>query len=941
MAYVGEHPLPGQIGHFFTVLAFVSAIFTSVVYYLNTRTPEIDKANALKRWGRLGFTVHTASVLGIVITLFYMFVNHLYEYEYVHSHSNREMPAQFILTAFWGGQQGSLILWSFFHVVLGNVLMRTAGKWEAPTMSIFSLVQVFVSSTLLGVYILGYKIGESPFALYRETENAVAELWTLIPDYMKVDDLFSNGTGLNLTLQNYWYMIHPPVLFIGFASVLVPFVFAVAGLWKNDLKGWVTPALPWVFFSVGILGTGILMGGAWAYESLNFGGFWAWDPVENASLVPWLVLVGGAHVMLISKNRNRVSYAAFILIMLSFILILYSTFLTRSGVLGSSSVHSFTGDGMLNQLLFFLLVFIWLPFHFLIIHKRTQYIFLAYAALLFAVGSVVDYNTVIYSSGDLNIGWRGILFVAAFLGCYVFLYLGYSKSFPREKNKEADPVWSREFWMFVGALLLLLSSVHIIVSTSMPVLNDILGTNFAPVADEERNRYYAEYQVPFAIAITLLMSAGMYMRYKGMSFKQLAMRLGIPFAIAAALTFFTVKIYAFTNEDIPLIALMFTSLAVITANLEYWFRFMKGRLSGSGAALAHVGFGLMMVGTVISQGKQEVISENRDGRDIRFVNKEFNVFQEAQVYYGDTTLVGNYFISFNNKYQEANKIYYGLDFFQAEPVTYQPGDTLRFASGLITPNQEHVASAEFTSDFKAGKWNSLIDTTRAFYKVPAWKPLQPGKKLFSLLPHVQLNPEGASGSNEPGTKRYWNRDVFIYLRDAKLTMDEPGYHRPYAFKRPFNLNDTIRIPHYFIIPDSIYPITKGKDIYRLLDKDSVWAIRFKVHPLLYDKMMSQFVYGEALYIQRDSMHLPDMQEVPQLGLRIGLNSMKIKLSDSLSIHPTEAEFDVVVQDREYVVMKAIEFPMINLLWSGSIIMCLGTIMSVIQRIRNRKKEKKT
>jgi cytochrome c-type biogenesis protein CcmF len=945
MEFHGEHPFPGQLGHAFVILSFVAALMSATSFFLLTRAKTPDDERRLRFYGRLGFNLHSLAVIGIVVTLFAMFANQYIEYEYIHSHSNNAMPKKYLMVAFWGGQQGSLILWAFWHMVIGNVLMRTSGKWEAPAMSIFALVQVFVTSTLLGIYVLGYKIGESPFMLYRESDISIAPLWNRIPDYLQYDSLFEDGTGLNLTLQNYWMVIHPPTLFLGFASVLVPFVLALSGLWLKDFKGWLDKAIPWTFFSVGVLGLGILMGGAWAYESLNFGGFWAWDPVENASLVPWLVLVGAAHIMLMSRNRGKISYAAFLFPVLSFILVLYSTFLTRSGILGDSSVHSFTGDGMLNQLLVFMACFIWLPFHLLIGHRKVQLAFGAFAAIIFLLGIVVDYDAVLIQSGGMNLGWRGILFVLAFAGSYGFLYLGYSRWFPKEKTKDQEPIWSREFWMFVGGLLLLLSAAHIIVSTSMPVLNDILGTRIAPVADEERNRYYAEWQVPFAIAVSLLISIGMYLRYKGMPVKQLAGRIAVPYLIAAALTWLIAAVYAFGSDDLPLIALLFTASAAIAANTDYWLRMMKGKMAAAGSALAHIGFGVLLLGTVISQGKQEVISTNRDGLDIRFVSEEFNVFEEAQVYYGDTTLIGNYFISFNNRFQEANKVYYALDFFGAEQARYAKGDTVRFASGLAVALEDHTASAEFNTDMKAGRWQPIMEDRADFYSVRAWRPMVPTEKLFDLQPHVQLNDQGQSGSNEPGTKRYWNRDVFVYLRDAKLNGDPDHHHNPYTFKRPFTLNDTVRIPHYFLIPDSIYrPDSAQLVSYSLFDTDSVWTIRFRVHPLFYDKLMSRYEHGTALFIHRDTMHLPDMQEVPRFGIKLGIESMEIPSTQdstgNTTSYPQQASFSLTVQDREYIVLKAIEFPMINLLWIGSVIMTIGTLLSVFHRYRERKRRKK-
>jgi cytochrome c-type biogenesis protein CcmF len=135
-----------------------------------------------------------------------------------------------------------------------------------------------------------------------------------------------DGNGLNVTLQNYWMVIHPPVLFLGFASMIIPFAFAFAGLWTKDYTGWVKPVQPWALFAVMMLGTGIMMGAAWAYESLNFGGYWAWDPVENASLVPWLTMVAGVHTLLAYKATGHSLKTTVFFFFISYVLILYSSF---------------------------------------------------------------------------------------------------------------------------------------------------------------------------------------------------------------------------------------------------------------------------------------------------------------------------------------------------------------------------------------------------------------------------------------------------------------------------------------------------------------------------------------------------------------------------------------------------------------------------------------
>src|SRR6185436_1635500 len=234
----------------------------------------------------------------------------------------------------------------FWQAILGLVLMYTQRAWEAPVMTLFALVQTFLASMILGVVIpgLSLKLGGSPFILLRD---AMADpIFKIQPDFIPKD-----GNGLNALLQNYWMVIHPPTLFLGFALTLVPFSFCMAGLWQKKYVEWVKPALPWTLFGAAVLGLGILMGGYWAYETLSFGGYWNWDPVENAVYVPWLIQIASLHTMITYKNSRTALKFSIILVISVFILIVYSTFLTRSGILGDASVHSFTDLGLSGQLL--------------------------------------------------------------------------------------------------------------------------------------------------------------------------------------------------------------------------------------------------------------------------------------------------------------------------------------------------------------------------------------------------------------------------------------------------------------------------------------------------------------------------------------------------------------------------------------------------------------
>lgn len=291
MNYIGEHLLPGQIGHFFAVLSLVVSLLATVTYALAFRAAE---PVAKKSWLKLShglFFVETISVVSMFITLYYIISNHLFEYKYAFTHSDLSLQVEYLLACFWEGQEGSFMLWSFWHCVLGWILIWRSKKWEAGVMMVISFAQFCLATMVLGIYFFGNKVGSSPFVLSRNegffdsapifkdvmTGNLRADYLTLIKD----------GSGLNTLLQNYWMVIHPPILFLGFASTIVPFAYAMAGLLSRKHE-WIKPALPWASFSAAVLGTGVMMGAAWAYESLSFGGYWAWDPVENASLVPGL-----------------------------------------------------------------------------------------------------------------------------------------------------------------------------------------------------------------------------------------------------------------------------------------------------------------------------------------------------------------------------------------------------------------------------------------------------------------------------------------------------------------------------------------------------------------------------------------------------------------------------------------------------------------------------
>jgi c-type cytochrome biogenesis protein CcmF len=280
-------------------------------------------------------------------TLLYYIFNYHFEINYVYEHVSRHLSKLLLFSTFYASQEGSFMLWGLWTSLIAVFLMGYARRqrYESHVMAIFLSVLVFISLMLLA---------KSPF----ETIYA-AHPGEAMKGMVPVD-----GKGLNPSLENLWIVIHPPMLFLGFSLLAVPFSFALAGLLKRDYQGWVVTSMPWTLGAGMVLGFGIMLGGFWAYETLGWGGYWGWDPVENASLLPWLVTVAGVHTMLTQRRTGGLIKTNIAMTLLAYALVLYGSFLTRSGILGDASVHSFADPGYLafTMLVCALGVFILIPF---------------------------------------------------------------------------------------------------------------------------------------------------------------------------------------------------------------------------------------------------------------------------------------------------------------------------------------------------------------------------------------------------------------------------------------------------------------------------------------------------------------------------------------------------------------------------------------------------
>jgi len=432
-------------------------------------------------------------------------------------------------------------------------------------MAVVALCQVFLLSMVVGLQFGPIEIGASPFLTLAEKFKD-APIFQQNPGFIPAD-----GQGLNDLLQNPWMTIHPPMLFVGFSSMVVPFAFAVAALWKRRYTEWVRPALPWTIGAVMMLGVGIAMGGYWAYITLSFGGYWAWDPVENSSLVPWLVGVAAFHTMLVQKKSGASQKASLFLCILAYLFVIYSTFLTRSGILGDVSVHSFVDLGLYNQLLIWILT----------------------------IGS---------------------------LGFGLFAYRYNDLPTPAKEPR----VLSREFMIFSGAVLLCATSAVIILGTSAPIFGRIFRDSPSAVPIE----FYNEWTLPLALGFVFLAGLGQLFWWNKMTVESLNRVLLRPVVYATVCTVAVLALTPFAMETVvvpssstggslpteagilggfqefwatygfalQMLLLVFVGFFSLFGNGTVLWRIGRGNPRMAGGALSHVGFALLILGVVASSG---------------------------------------------------------------------------------------------------------------------------------------------------------------------------------------------------------------------------------------------------------------------------------------------------------------------------------------------------
>ncbi len=395
-------------------------------------------------YGLYGFTALVSLASALII---YAFVTHDYSIKYVSYTSDTSMSIWYKVTAFWGGLDGSLLFWvlvlGLFSAVAIAVNHKRHRDMIGYVVATIMVVQVFFLALLI--------FTKDPFSTFLTTPPV-------------------DGKGLNPLLQNYWMVIHPPSLYIGFVAATIPFAFGIGALASGRLDDkWLGSVRSWMLICFGFLSLGLILGGRWAYEELGWGGYWAWDPVENAGLIPWFTATAFLHSAIIQEQRGMMKTWNLSMVIATFFFTIFGTFMTRSGAV--QSVHAFGED---NVLALNFIVFM-------------------------AVILIVSIGLVVYRSPKLS------------------------------KKTEFDSFYSREFAFLLNNWILLACAFFVLFATMFPTISEALDGSRVSVGPE----FFNNWMTPFGLALLTLAGAAPLLAWRRTTRERLWSQFMIPLGMAA------------------------------------------------------------------------------------------------------------------------------------------------------------------------------------------------------------------------------------------------------------------------------------------------------------------------------------------------------------------------------------------------------------------------
>ncbi|HEU4615139.1 MAG TPA: cytochrome c-type biogenesis CcmF C-terminal domain-containing protein [Kofleriaceae bacterium] len=395
-------------------------------------------------YGLYGF----AALVGLASALIiYAFVTHDFSIKYVAAVSDTSMSTWYKVTAFWGGLDGSLLFWVLILALFSTVAIAFNHKRHRDmigyVVGTIMVVQVFFLALLI--------FNKDPFATYLTPPPA-------------------DGRGLNPLLQNYWMVIHPPSLYTGFVAATIPFAFGIGALASGRLDDmWLGSVRVWMLICFGFLSLGLILGGRWAYEELGWGGYWAWDPVENAGFMPWFTATAFLHSAIIQEQRGMMKRWNLVLVVITFFLTIFGTFMTRSGAV--QSVHAFGED---NVLAIDFIVFM--------------------AAIL-----VVSIGLIVYRSNKLT------------------------------SKIEFDSFYSREFAFLINNWILLACAFFVLFATMFPTISEAIDGSRVSVGPE----FFNKWMIPFGLSLLVLAGAAPLLAWRKTTRERLWNQFAFPLGLMA------------------------------------------------------------------------------------------------------------------------------------------------------------------------------------------------------------------------------------------------------------------------------------------------------------------------------------------------------------------------------------------------------------------------
>ena len=309
------------MGNLCLVLSWLLILISIFIGFFDTRFRSINSCFILIRSTTIASTLF---LVAAIVLLGVSFVINDYSLQYVWQYSNREMDSIYKFTAIWGGMDGSMLLWCVMLAVSGglvayNSIVQSDKKLMIKTLATINTATFFFTTVTLFL--------SNPFR------------------FIKAPFIPPDGNGLNPLLQNPYMAIHPPMLYLGFTTLAIPYAFCIGALWSNrgeakdESPSWIELTKRWTLIGWTFLTIGIFLGGHWAYLELGWGGFWAWDPVENASFLPWLIATAFLHSIMVQEKKGLLKAWNVWLIVITYALTVLGTFLTRSGIV--QSIHAF------------------------------------------------------------------------------------------------------------------------------------------------------------------------------------------------------------------------------------------------------------------------------------------------------------------------------------------------------------------------------------------------------------------------------------------------------------------------------------------------------------------------------------------------------------------------------------------------------------------------